>query len=64
MMSINNAALRIGEAIGAGVGGLTLFLFDYEILGISLGAMSLAAAFVFYLLVSDTTKTGIHTIGT
>jgi len=61
MMSINIAAYRMGEAIGAGFGGLTLLLFDYEILGISLGAMGIAAAFVFYLLVNDPTKTRIHT---
>jgi len=57
MMSINSAAMNLGSALGAALGGLTLILFDYEVLGLSLGAMGVVAAIVFQTLAIDPTKT-------
>jgi len=57
MMSISTAAMNMGEAIGAGIGGLTLLLFGYEVLGISLGAIGIAAAIIYHLLTTDPTRT-------
>ncbi len=53
MMSINSAAISLGNAFGAALGGLTLVLFNYEILGSILGTMGPIAAIVFYLLTTD-----------
>jgi len=60
MMSINWAATSMGTAFGAAVGGFVLLLLDYEFVGISLGAMNIVAAIVFYLLVIDPTRTYVH----
>ncbi len=57
MMSISSATASIGSALGAAVGGWVLLLYDYEAVGISLGAMMVAAAIIFYLLVEDPTRT-------
>lgn len=57
MMSLFSAANSLGSALGAGVGGLVLLLYDYEFVGISLGAMGIASAIVFYLLTIDPTRT-------
>jgi len=57
MMSINSAATFMGSALGAGVGGLALLVYDYEFVGIALVVMSLAAAIFYYLLVIDPTRT-------
>lgn len=56
MMSLNSAADNMGVALGAGVGGLILFWFDYKGLGLALGAMSITAALLFYLMVIDPTR--------
>ncbi len=53
MMSINSAALSFGNALGSALGGLTLILFGYEIMGSTLGAIGIVAAIVFYLLTID-----------
>lgn len=53
MMSLNSAAARIGTSLGAGVGGIVLLVSGYEYVGLILGAMILAAALIYYLLVSD-----------
>jgi len=62
MMSINTAAISTGSALGTGIGGLALLLFDYEGLGLSLGVMGIAAAIVVHLLVTDPTRTQSHDI--
>ena len=56
MMSMSTAAMNLGEAIGAGMGGLALLLFGYEALGVSLGAMAIAAAMIYHLLTTDPTR--------
>ena len=53
MMSMNSAAMSLGNAFGSAIGGLALILFNYEIMGSILGAMGLASAMIFYLLTMD-----------
>ena len=57
MMSINSAAISLGGALGAAVGGSALDLFNYDALGLILGVMGLAAAVVFYFLTIDPSRT-------
>jgi DHA1 family inner membrane transport protein len=56
MMSLFAAFAGVGAAIGAGIGGLALILFDYERLGIILGSMGMIAAVVFRLFTVDPTR--------
>lgn len=56
MMSIDSAAVNLGSAIGTYVGGLMLIAFDYEGLGIVLGAMGIISALVFLLFAKDPTR--------
>jgi len=53
MMSINSAAISLGNALGAALGGLTLVLFNYEVMGSTLGTMGIVAAIIFYHLTTD-----------
>ncbi|MHA1966164.1 MAG: MFS transporter [Candidatus Hodarchaeales archaeon] len=53
MMSLNSASSRVGEAIGAGLGGILLVLYNYEMLGLALGLMSFIASIIFYFFVID-----------
>jgi len=57
MMSLYSAADSIGAALGTGIGGLVLLLYNYELLGVSLGAMGIIASILLYLLAIDPTKT-------
>jgi len=61
MMSMNSAAWFLGFALGALIGGATLLRFNYEMLGIVLGATGFAAA-LFFLIVTDPTKSPSTTI--
>jgi predicted MFS family arabinose efflux permease len=56
MMSMNSAAWFLGFALGAGLGGLTLILADYRMVGFVLGITGIIAALVFQLLVADPTS--------
>lgn len=56
MMSISAASANLGTALGSGLGGLALLLYDYEAAGASLGALGFGAAMIFYLAVVDPTK--------
>jgi len=60
MMSMNSAVNNTGSALGAGIGGAALLLFNYEGMAVSLGAMGIAAAIVFQLLAKDPTKTEVQ----
>jgi len=60
MMSIFSAADSLGSAFGAGLGGLALLLYNYELLGIFLGALGVAAAMILHLLVIDPTRTQLN----
>jgi len=53
MMSIDAAAINMGYAIGAAVGGKAHDLYNYEGAGSILGAMGIVATIVFYLLTID-----------
>jgi predicted MFS family arabinose efflux permease len=53
MMSISSAATSLGSAVGAAVGGMALIWFDYDVLGIILGAMGIIAAIVFNFVTVD-----------
>lgn len=57
MMSIDTAFVNIGYSAGAAIGGITLIWYGYQGLGTALGATGIAAAFIFYLLTSDPTRT-------
>jgi MFS family permease len=56
MMSLFAAFSGIGAAIGAGIGGLALILYNYEVLGMILGSMGIVAAVVFRFLTVDPTS--------
>lgn len=56
MMSLSSAAMSIGDMIGGAVGGLLLIMFDYGVLGITFGAISIIAALVIYLFAIDPTR--------
>ncbi len=56
-MSMQSAAWFLGIALGTNVGGLALLWLDYKGVGLSLGAISLAAALIFYLLIIDPMNT-------
>jgi len=64
MMSLNSAAANMGTALGAGLGGLALLMFNYEGVGISLGGMGIAGAIIFHLLATDPTGTEMRKSGT
>jgi predicted MFS family arabinose efflux permease len=55
-MSMDSASVNLGSALGAALGGLALISLDYEGLGSILGALGIAAAFVFYFLTTDPTR--------
>lgn len=57
MMSLNAAFYSLGGALGSGVGGLALLIYDWEFLGLSLGAIGLAAAIIVQLVVQDPIRT-------
>ena len=56
MMSLYAATDSIGGALGAGVGGLVLLLYNYELLGLSIGAMGIIGSVLLYFLAIDPTK--------
>jgi predicted MFS family arabinose efflux permease len=55
MMSLNSAAENIGMAIGAGVGGLVLLMYNFQLAGASLGALGFVATIIYQSLVTDPT---------
>ena len=53
MTSINSAAISLGNALGAAIGGAILVLINYNAVGIALGGMAIAAALIFSALADD-----------
>ncbi len=53
LMALNSAALSLGSALGATIGGFLLLLYDYEILGSTLGILGIIAGIIFYFLSFD-----------
>lgn len=60
MMSLNSAITALGGALGASVGGLILLRWDFEGVGLTLGALCLVAALIYYLLAVDPTLTDLN----
>lgn len=57
MMSTNSAAASLGSALGSGVGGMVLLWYGWEVLGMALGGIGIAAALIYYLFTIDPTRT-------
>lgn len=53
MMSISSAASSLGSTLGAGIGGVTLVLWSYGGLGLTLGSFGIVAAAVYLLFAID-----------
>lgn len=53
MMSLNSAASQLGIALGAAIGGLALHLSNWGFVGLSLGVLSLSAAFLYQIVTND-----------
>ena len=56
MMSITSAIDNMGVAVGAGLGGLMLLWYDYNVLGVVLGGAGIAASLLFQLLTREPTE--------
>jgi predicted MFS family arabinose efflux permease len=59
MMSINSASASMGSALGSGLGGLALLLYNYGAVGPSLGLLGIASAIIVYLIAVDPTRVHI-----
>jgi len=53
MMSLNSAAGNLGMALGSAVGGLILVLYDYGLIGYSLGSLGIIATIIYKTQVND-----------
>ncbi len=53
MMSLNIAMQSVGSALGAGVGGLVLLIYDYEGVGIALGAFAVIGMILIHVRTVD-----------
>jgi predicted MFS family arabinose efflux permease len=53
MMSLNSAALNLGQTIGSMVGGYILLAFNWKILGTVLGLFGITASIIFYVLTDE-----------
>jgi len=56
MMALNTAANNLGSILGAGIGGAVLLAYDYPLIGIVLGILSVLAALVIRLYAVDPTE--------
>ena len=52
-MSIQTAIQSVGSALGAGIGGVTLILYNYELVGISLGILAVIGACIVRVFTVD-----------
>jgi len=53
MMSTNSVAMKLGNALGAAVGGLILMLFNWSAVGIVLGLLGIVSAGIYRLLTEE-----------
>lgn len=60
MMSLNSAITALGGALGASVGGLILLWWDFEGVGLTLGALCLVATLIYYFLIVDPTREDLN----
>jgi predicted MFS family arabinose efflux permease len=56
IMSLNSSSWNLGVTLGAGLGGIALIWVDYEGMGLVLGVLAIAAAFIYQCLVVDPTN--------
>jgi predicted MFS family arabinose efflux permease len=56
LMSVDAAAVNLGSALGAAVGGVTLIAFGYEGLGVSLGLLAIVGAIIVSFLAVDPSR--------
>jgi len=56
IMSLSSGAMRLGSALGSGIGGLTLLWYGWGVLGMALGGMGVAAALIYHLFAADPTR--------
>lgn len=56
LMSVDAAAVNLGSALGAAVGGVTLIAFGYEGLGGALGLLAVVGAIIVSFLAVDPSK--------
>ncbi len=56
MMSVSSATGNMGVALGAGIGGLMLLWYDYNMLGVTLGGAGIAASLLFQILTREPTE--------
>jgi len=53
MMSLSTTASTIGGVIGSGLGGLTLIIYGYGVLGAVLGLLGMISGIVFYVFAQE-----------
>jgi predicted MFS family arabinose efflux permease len=53
IMALSSAARNVGNAMGAGLGGLALLWASYEGLGLTLGILGLVAALAYWHFVQE-----------
>lgn len=56
MMSISAASANMGSALGSGLGGVVLLLYNYEAVGPTLGLLGIASAIILYFIAIDPTR--------
>lgn len=57
IMSLHRTVTQIGFSVGSGFGGVLLFLYGYQIMFMTLGAIGFVATAVFHFLTKDPTIT-------
>ena len=57
MMSLRRVFQNLGQALGPAVGGVALFFFSYQVLGLMFGGLSIAGAITIYFLTKEPAQT-------
>jgi predicted MFS family arabinose efflux permease len=57
-MSMNSAAISLGNAVGSSLGGLVLVMFNYEAMASILGVMGIIATIIFFLTIDVSPASG------
>jgi predicted MFS family arabinose efflux permease len=56
MMSLSFMATNMGGIVGGAVGGIMLLLFNYRVLGMTLGTLGIIASLIFQCCTKNPTK--------
>jgi len=56
MMSLNSAAMRIGSLLGTSIGGLTIIVYGWRVLGLLFGFTGILSALIYLLFVEEPVK--------